>query len=92
MARAVEVFRQQAIENVELARDRDKERTEKDRRQAALDLHTQDFGKSVSGVMLGFSASAEAMRQAAASVSEARGKHVPVRPGPRKARWPQLRT
>ena len=70
MARAVEVFRQQAIENVQLARDRDQERVEKDRRQAALDLHIQDFGKSVSGVMIGFSASAEAMREAAVSVSE----------------------
>jgi methyl-accepting chemotaxis protein len=70
MARAVEVFRQQAIENVRLAEAGERERVAKARRQSAMDRYTQDFGESVSGVMAGFTGAAAAMRQAASDVNE----------------------
>ncbi|MEA2737246.1 MAG: hypothetical protein QOH05_553, partial [Acetobacteraceae bacterium] len=70
MARAVEVFRQQAIDNLRLGADREKDRMAKERRQAAMDQYTQDFGQSVSGVMASFTGSAAAMRQAATAVNE----------------------
>jgi methyl-accepting chemotaxis protein len=70
MARAVEVFRLQAIENLRMAGEREKDRVGKERRQAAMDRHTQDFGESVSGVMASFVDSATAMRQAASEVNE----------------------
>jgi hypothetical protein len=41
------------------------------RRQAAMDRHTQDFGSSISGVMSGLAAAAEAMRSASAAMSDA---------------------
>jgi methyl-accepting chemotaxis protein len=70
MARAVEVFREQAIENSRLAAAQEQERVAKERRQNAMDLHTQEFGRSVSGVMEGFMAASASMRQAASEVSE----------------------
>jgi methyl-accepting chemotaxis protein len=70
MARAVEVFRQQAMENAALAAEQQREHIAKERRQKAMDMHTQDFGSSVSGVMEGFMAAAATMRQAAVDVSE----------------------
>jgi len=70
MARAVEVFRQQAIENSQLAAMQDRERIAKERRQNAMDRHTQEFGSSISGVMEGFALASATMRQAAADVTE----------------------
>jgi methyl-accepting chemotaxis protein len=70
MARAVEVFRQQAIENVRLAAEREMDQAAKDRRRIAMDSHMQDFGKSVSGVMESFMAAAASMRNAASDVNE----------------------
>jgi methyl-accepting chemotaxis protein len=70
MARAVEVFREQAIENHRLAATQERDRLAKERRQKAMDLHTQEFGASVSGVMASFSAAATMMRQAASDVAE----------------------
>ena len=70
MARAVEVFRQQAIENGRLAAAQERDRTAKERRQKAMDLHTEDFGRSVSGVMEGFMTASASMRQAATEVTE----------------------
>jgi methyl-accepting chemotaxis protein len=70
MARAVEVFRQQAIENDNLAATQKREQIAKERRQKAMDLHTQDFGSSVSGVMESFMAAAATMRRAAFEVKE----------------------
>ncbi|MFL5282522.1 MAG: methyl-accepting chemotaxis protein [Rhodopila sp.] len=70
MARAVEVFRQQAIENTRLADERDRARAAKDRQQAALDSHTEDFGRSIAGVMQNFIDSANAVRQAATQVTD----------------------
>ena len=69
MARAVEVFRQHAIENTRLAAERERSRLAKERRQTAMDAHIQDFGSSVSGVMGSFMASAADMRQAASEVT-----------------------
>jgi methyl-accepting chemotaxis protein len=69
MARAVEVFRQHAIENTRLAAERERSRLAKERRQTAMDAHIQDFGTSVSGVMGSFMASAADMRQAASEVT-----------------------
>jgi methyl-accepting chemotaxis protein len=74
MARAVEVFRVQAIENVRLGQAREKDRTDRERRQAAMDRYTQDFGASVSGVMESFVGSAAAMRQAASEVNDGAGQ------------------
>jgi methyl-accepting chemotaxis protein len=70
MARAVEVFRLQAIENAHLAAAQEQERIAKERRQNAMDLHTKEFGQSVTGVMEGFMAASASMRQAASEVSE----------------------
>jgi methyl-accepting chemotaxis protein len=70
MARAVEVFRRQAMENGHLAQLQEQERAAKERRQKSMDLHTQEFGSSVSGVMESFMAASATMRQAAADVTE----------------------
>ncbi len=70
MARAVEVFRLHAIENTRLAREREHDRAEKDRHQAAMDRHTEDFGTSIAGVMQRFIASANAVRQAASQATD----------------------
>ena len=71
MARAVEVFKQNAIKADRLAAEQTAARALKERRQAALEQHTQNFGASVSGVMSGLAASADAMRSAAAAMAEA---------------------
>jgi methyl-accepting chemotaxis protein len=70
MARAVEVFRHQAIENGQLAAARENDRAAKERRQKAIDIHTQEFGSSVSGVMESFMMASATMRQSASDVSE----------------------
>jgi methyl-accepting chemotaxis protein len=71
MARAVEVFKQNAIENRRLTAASAKEQAARDRRQAAMDTHTQDFGTSVSGVMASLGQSAGKMQTAANEMSEA---------------------
>jgi methyl-accepting chemotaxis protein len=71
MARAVEVFKQNAIENKRLTEEQAKERAARDRRQAAMDRHTEDFGSSVSGVMASLVQSAGDMRAAATTMSNA---------------------
>jgi methyl-accepting chemotaxis protein len=70
MARAVEVFRRQAIENGELEAGQERDRRAKERRQKAMDAHITEFGGSVSGVMESFMTAAVSMRQAASDVSE----------------------
>jgi methyl-accepting chemotaxis protein len=70
MARALEVFRLQAIENSKLAAGQEHDRVAKDRRQKAMDLHTQEFGSSISGVMERFMASSAAMRRSASEVAD----------------------
>jgi methyl-accepting chemotaxis protein len=69
MAAAVEVFRQQGLENQRMTAAQDLEREAKDRRQTAMDAHIREFSSSVSGVMDRFAAVAGAMRQTATDVS-----------------------
>jgi methyl-accepting chemotaxis protein len=71
MARAVEVFKQNAIESRRLTAANAKDQAARDRRQAAMDTHTQDFGTSVSGVMASLGQSAGKMQTAANEMSEA---------------------
>ena len=71
MARAVEVFKQNAIENRRMTEAKMKEQAARDRRQAAMDGHIQDFGTSVSGVMESLGQSASKMHMAANEMSEA---------------------
>jgi methyl-accepting chemotaxis protein len=71
MARAVEVFKQNAIENAAMMRDREQEAAAKARRQVAMDHRTKDFGISVSGVMTSLLAAAATMRHSAEQVAEA---------------------
>lgn len=72
LARAMAVLRESSLERARLERAARAETTAKERHQAAMDDHTQEFGTSVSGVMgmLGIAASAiqssaEAMADAA---------------------------
>ncbi len=69
MARTVGIFQRQAIENANFASLQEEAQRGKQRRQQAMDMHTQDFGTSVSGVMDQFMAAAAAMRQAASEVA-----------------------
>ena len=69
MAAALAVFQQQGIENRRLEQAAVAARAVDERRQAAADLHTQDFGKAVSGVLLTLGASATMMRDAAGAMS-----------------------
>ena len=71
MARSVDVFKQNAIVNRRLTEANVKEQAARDRRQAAMDSHTQDFGTSVSGVMASLGQSAGKMHTAANEMSEA---------------------
>jgi methyl-accepting chemotaxis protein len=71
MARAVEVFKEHAIEAERLAREQEVARSAKERRSAAMERHTQDFGNSISGVMASLAGSAESMRRAAEAMSQA---------------------
>jgi methyl-accepting chemotaxis protein len=70
MARAMEVFRQQAVEKNRLAAETELAQLAKERRQKHMDLHIQEFGSSVSGVMGSFTSAAAAMRRAAVDVAE----------------------
>jgi methyl-accepting chemotaxis protein len=71
MANAVQVFKQNAIENRRMAEAKVTEKAARDRRQAAMEGHTQDFGTSVSGVMASLEQSASKMHTAANEMSEA---------------------
>ena len=71
MAKAVEVFKQNAIENHQLTEATAREQAIKNRRQTVMDRHTQDFGTSISGVMSNLAKSADGMRSAAQEMAEA---------------------
>ena len=73
MARAVEVFKSNAIEADRLAAEQAAERANKERRQVAMERHTQDFGSSVSGVMTSLASAAEAMRLASEGMAKSAG-------------------
>jgi methyl-accepting chemotaxis protein len=71
MAAAVDVFRRNGLKSHALAIEREKEQAARQRRQAAMDRHTADFGTVISGVMGSLASSADGMRQAAAAMAEA---------------------
>ncbi|HUB48991.1 MAG TPA: methyl-accepting chemotaxis protein [Acetobacteraceae bacterium] len=71
MARAVEVFKEQGIKAERMAEEQAAAQVAKAQRQAALEQHTQDFGRSISGVMESLAGSADAMRRAAEAMAEA---------------------
>ncbi|CAH2602103.1 HAMP domain-containing protein [Rhodovastum atsumiense] len=71
MARAVQVFKESMIRTAELVAAQEAERGTKERRQAAIDRHTQEFGTAISGVMAALAGSGENMRKAAVKMTEA---------------------
>jgi methyl-accepting chemotaxis protein len=71
MAQAMLVFRQSANEARKLQGEAERVRVAKDRRQAAMDQHTQDFGTSASGVMATLVNAAGSMRKTAGEMTEA---------------------
>jgi methyl-accepting chemotaxis protein len=71
MAAAVAVFKDHMIEADLLGAAQAAERAAKERRQVAMDQHTQDFGTSISGVMASLASAAGGMRQAADAMSQA---------------------
>ena len=73
MAAALQVFRDSMAHADRLAAEQAGERAAKERRQAAMDRHTQDFGTSVAGVMGSLVKSADGMRKAARAMAGAAG-------------------
>lgn len=71
MARAVGVFKQNAIAADSVVAAQAADRAAKERRQTALDRYTQDFGTSIVGVMGGLTSSAGTMRAAAGAMADA---------------------
>ena len=71
MIEAVRVFKQNAIDNAQLTEAKALEQEHRDRRQAAMDRHTQEFGASISGVMGSLVRSAGDVTTAATEMSEA---------------------
>ena len=71
MARAVHVFKDNMIKADVLTAARIKEQSARNRRQEAMDTHTQDFGASISGVMASLGQSAGKMHSAANEMSKA---------------------
>jgi methyl-accepting chemotaxis protein len=71
MARAVQVFKDNMIKTDGLTAAKIREQGARDRRQAAMNTHTQDFGTSISGVMSSLGQSASKMKAAATEMFEA---------------------
>jgi len=71
MARAVAVFKTSMQEEARLAARQESERGVAQRRQAAMDRHTEDFGMSISGVLESLANSAVRMREAAVTMTQA---------------------
>jgi methyl-accepting chemotaxis protein len=70
MAVVLEELRQSAVEAERLVKEREISRAANDRRQAAMDRHTADFGQTIAGVMTSLMRSAEQMRTSATAMSE----------------------
>jgi methyl-accepting chemotaxis protein len=70
MATVLEELRLSAVEAARLGEERELVRVANDRRQAAMDRHTQDFGRTIAGVMASLMHSAEQMRGSATAMSE----------------------
>jgi methyl-accepting chemotaxis protein len=71
IGRAVETLREKAHQARATGREAIAQRQAQDRRQAAIDLVTQDFGTSLSGVLVRLVASAGDMRESAVEVTGA---------------------
>ena len=71
MAQTLLVFRSNALEARSLQNDANKAHAAKERRQAAMDRYTNDFGTTTAGVMSGLVRSAETMRATAVEMSDA---------------------
>ena len=71
MERAVAVFKENALENQRMEAAKAAERAARERRQVAMDRHTNDFGASIGGVMGSLVKSATEMRAAATEMSDA---------------------
>ena len=71
MAGAVAVFRDQAIQNTRLSAERERDAALKEQRQAAMERNTDNFGRSVSGVLDQFIHCATTMHNAAVTVADA---------------------
>ncbi len=56
--------------NRQLERDQALEQLARERRQAAMNAHTQDFGNSISGAMVGFMSASSALQAAAEEVAQ----------------------
>jgi methyl-accepting chemotaxis protein len=69
MARALQVFKDSMLRANRLAAEQNAERMAKERRQAAMDQHTQDFGASVSGVLASLASSAVEMRRVSTAMA-----------------------
>ena len=93
MAAAVRVFKDNMIDAAALAVKQETARSTRERRQAAMERHTQDFGSSFSGVMTSLASSAEQMRRASEAMAGAakavtaesarnRGGHQQILPKP----------
>ena len=70
MACAVKVFKDNMIEADRQAAEREAARGLRERRQAAMERHTGDFGASISGVMASLAGSADAMRHASEGMTD----------------------
>jgi len=73
MARAVEIFRRNAIAAESMEASAQADRSARERQQIAMDRHTQDFGTSITAVLATFAASAEEMHTSAGCMVEAAG-------------------
>jgi methyl-accepting chemotaxis protein len=71
MAAAVEVFKENMIEADRLAAAEKAAQATRERRQAAMERYTQDFGASISGVMASLAGAAETMRTASQTMEKA---------------------
>ncbi len=74
IAAAAAVFRGKLLEARRMEAEIAAERALKDRRQSAMDQHTQDFGGSISGVMQRLERSANGMRDTAKEMGSAAGQ------------------
>jgi methyl-accepting chemotaxis protein len=70
MAAVLEELRLGAVEAERLVKEREASRAANDRRQAAMDRHTSDFGQTIAGVMTSLMRSAEQMRTSATAMSD----------------------
>lgn len=71
MAAALLAFKRQGLERRRLESAAAAMRAARERQQAAIERHTQDFGESVAGVLASLGTSATAMREAANGMAQA---------------------